>query len=67
MAVISDLAPKGRNRTAQSVLRIAIEDNGDGIHGDNVDLVDAGFCGAGVRYSLVAAARLWRAMLRDRE
>ena len=26
-----------------SVLRIVIEDNGDGIDGDNVDLVDAGF------------------------
>ena len=27
----------------KSVLRIAIEDKGDGIDGDNVDLVDAGF------------------------
>lgn len=27
----------------KSLLRIVIEDNGDGIDGDNVDLVDAGF------------------------
>ena len=29
--------------TDQSALRIVLEDNGDGIDGDNVDLVDAGF------------------------
>jgi alpha-L-fucosidase len=29
--------------TDRSLLRIVIEDNGDGIGGDNVDLVDAGF------------------------
>jgi hypothetical protein len=54
-----NIAAKREGATNKSVLRIAIE--------DNVDLVDAGFCGAGVRYSLVAAARLWRARLRDRE
>ncbi len=29
--------------TDESLLRIVMEDNGDGIGGDNVDLVDAGF------------------------
>ena len=29
--------------TDTSVLRIVVEDNADGIHGDNIDLVDAGF------------------------
>jgi hypothetical protein len=29
--------------TDRSLVRIVAEDNGDGIDGDNVDLVDAGF------------------------
>lgn len=33
--------------TAKSVLRVVVEDNGDGIDGDNVDLVNAGFVVAG--------------------
>jgi alpha-L-fucosidase len=33
----------------QSVLRIVVEDNGDGIDGDNVDLVDTGFIVGAIR------------------
>ena len=36
--------------TANYVVRVVVEDNGDGIDGDNVDLVDAGFVVDGKTY-----------------